>query len=78
MFAADVKAISSSVCASFCWVLGFLVTQFFAKFLEMLGDDVTFWGLGGFCVLASLFTIALLPNTRGKSLQEIQDMLNGR
>lgn len=75
VFAGDVKAISSSVCASFCWLLGFLVTQFFGKLLVVLGDDITFWGLGGFCVLASLFTM-MLPNTRGKSLQEIQDMLN--
>ncbi|KAK3913027.1 Facilitated trehalose transporter Tret1, partial [Frankliniella fusca] len=77
VFSPDVKAISSSVCASFCWVLGFLITLFFGKVEAEIGGDMTFWALGAFCVLASLFTF-LLPNTRGKSLQEIQDMLNGR
>ncbi|XP_052121832.1 facilitated trehalose transporter Tret1 [Frankliniella occidentalis] len=77
VFAPDVKAISSSVCASFCWLLGFLITLFFAQVEHAIGGDMTFWALAAFCVLASLFTF-LLPNTRGKSLQEIQDMLNGR
>lgn len=75
VFAPDVKAIASSVCASFCWILGFIITQFFATVMTALGDDVTFWVLGAFCVLASLFSL-MLPNTRGKSLQQILDMLN--
>ncbi|KAJ1522888.1 hypothetical protein ONE63_002030 [Megalurothrips usitatus] len=77
VFSPEIKAICSSVCASFCWMLGFLITLFFGKVLAAVGDDVTFWGLGVCCVAASLFTL-LIPNTRGKSLQEIQDMLNGR
>lgn len=78
VFVADVKAASSSLCASFYWAVGFLVTLFFNALMDHLGSDATFWGLAACCVLAATFALALMPNTKGKSLQEIQDILNGR
>ncbi|KAK3919387.1 Facilitated trehalose transporter Tret1-2-like protein [Frankliniella fusca] len=78
VFGADVKAASSAMCASIYWVIGFFVTQFFGRVMEAVGADYTFWGLGGCCVLSAAFAFAMLPNTKGKSLQEIQDILNGR
>lgn len=78
MFGADVKAVSSSVCASFYWAVGFLVLQMFPRVRENFGAHYTFWGLGACCVLSAVFTLIMLPNTKGKSLQEIQDILNGR
>lgn len=77
MFGADVKAVSSSACATFYWALGFLVTQFFGRTMEGVGADYTFWGLAVCCVLAAVFTLTFLPDTKGKSLKEIQDILNG-
>lgn len=78
VFVADVKAASSSLCASFYWAVGFLVTLFFRALMDTVGADFTFWGLAACCVLSAAFALALMPNTKGKSLQEIQDILNGR
>lgn len=76
VFGADVKAVSSSVCASFYWAVGFLVTLFFGSLMSSIGADFTFWGLSACCVLSAIFTLVFLPNTKGKSLKEIQDLLN--
>ncbi|XP_075232525.1 facilitated trehalose transporter Tret1-like [Lycorma delicatula] len=78
MFPANIKAIASAVTASFCWILGFIMTKGFGSVSEMLGTDMAFWIFAGFCLVALAFTVILLPDTRGMSLQEIQDLLNGR
>ncbi|KAE8745488.1 hypothetical protein FOCC_FOCC007868 [Frankliniella occidentalis] len=78
VFGTEVKAVSSASCATFYWMIGFLVTLFFERIMDFVGPDFTFWGLGACCVLSAAFAFTLLPNTKGKSLQEIQDILNGR
>ena len=78
VFGADVKAVSSSACASFYWAVGFPVTFFFGGLMTAIGPDFTFWGMAACCLLSAAFTLAFLPNTKGMSLKEIQDVLNGR
>lgn len=77
MFAPNVKAKASGITVSVCWFLAFLITKFSSDMEEALGNYALFWMFGGFCVLSVLFTVLLLPETKGKSLQEIQDELNG-
>lgn len=76
MFPPNIKSLASTLTASFCWILGFILTYFFNDLKEGIGNDFTFWMFGIFCVLAVPFVFILLPETKGKSLQEIQDILN--
>ncbi|XP_022188572.1 facilitated trehalose transporter Tret1 isoform X2 [Nilaparvata lugens] len=78
MFPPNMKAKASAITASFCWILGFIITLGFNSVAASLGMAFAFWIFSGFCVVAILFTVVLLPDTRGLSLQEIQDVLNGR
>jgi len=77
MFPGNVKSIASSMVASTCWVLGFLVT-FTYPTLKELGPHVAFFMYGGFCVAAFLFVLFIVMETKGLSLQQIQDKLNGK
>ncbi|XP_012255543.1 facilitated trehalose transporter Tret1-2 homolog isoform X2 [Athalia rosae] len=77
LFASDVKSRASSITVVFCWVLAFCITKFFTNIESALGTYTAFWIFAGFCIASVVFTIFLLPETKGKSLKEIQDILNG-
>lgn len=77
MFDSNVKAKASGITVSVCWFLAFLITKFSSNLENAFGQYVLFWTFGGFCILSILFTVLLLPETKGKTLQQIQDELNG-
>jgi len=78
MFPPNVKAIGSAITASFCWLIGFLMTKFFVDICASLGEYVSFWMFTFFCIFMMFFTLFLLPDTQGMSFEEIQDVLNNR
>lgn len=78
MFPSNVKSIASSVVASSCWILGFLVAKYYAAMDEALGSHWAFWVFGICCAAAFVFTQLLVFETKGMSLKQIQDKLNGR
>ncbi|XP_065212247.1 facilitated trehalose transporter Tret1-like [Planococcus citri] len=75
IFHPSVKSFSSAFTTSICWFLCFLITRLFTTFVDMLGSSGTFWLFAGFCLIALIFLIVQLPDTQGKSFQEIQDLL---
>lgn len=78
IFPGHLKAIASAVTASFCWFLCFIITRFFSVFTKSFGQPVAFWMFAIFCVLALIFVLFQLPDTEGKSFQEIQEMITGK
>jgi len=77
MFASNVKAKATGITVSVCWFLAFLITKFSSNMEKAFGNYALFWMFGAFCIISVVFTVLLLPETKGKSLQEIQDELNG-
>lgn len=77
MFASDVKSKASGITVSMCWLLAFFITKFSSNITETFGNHTTYWMFAVFCLISVLFTIFILPETKGKSLQQIQDELNG-
>ncbi|XP_067616732.1 facilitated trehalose transporter Tret1-like isoform X2 [Eurosta solidaginis] len=77
MFPANIKSIASSIVASTCWTLGFVVTRWYPA-LDALGSYYAFWIFAVCCIFAFFFTIFIVMETKGLSLQEIQDRLNGK
>ncbi|GBP19299.1 Facilitated trehalose transporter Tret1 [Eumeta japonica] len=51
---------------------------FFGPISDALGMHYAFWIFGICCVCSFVFTMFLVPETKGKSFQQIQDMLSGR
>lgn len=74
----EVKAVASPIATAYCWTLSFLVTRFFNPIADAIGMGYAFLIFGVCCVISFFFTLFLLPETKGKSFQEIQDMLNDR
>lgn len=78
MFSPSIKSSASSIGTCVCWILGFAVTKWFSSLEVIIGSYGAFWLFGVFCVMAFLFVISYVLETKGLSLQEIQDKLNGR
>jgi SP family facilitated glucose transporter-like MFS transporter 8 len=76
LFASNVKSSGSACCASFCWFIGFFITKFYSNMATELGNHYTFWIFAALTVCSGVFIYLLLPETKGKSLQEIQMILN--
>ncbi|XP_047525558.1 facilitated trehalose transporter Tret1 isoform X1 [Pieris napi] len=75
LFPIEVKAAASPIATAFCWVMSFLVTRYFPTISSSLGMFVGFWIFGVCSVFAFFFTLFVVPETKGKSFQEIQEML---
>ena len=59
--------------STFClWAASFLLTYTFPLLNEWLKASGTFWVYGGICLVGYLFIHVRLPETKGKSLEEIE------
>ena len=66
------QALSSSFAISFNWVISFLVAQFIPSIGEALGKSSCYFMISGIAVLGTIFVIFLVPETKGKSEDEIR------
>ena len=74
LFAPEVKSLASSISTTFNWTLAFLVTKFFTTMVAAVTEAGAFWMFGGFTVLTFLFCLFFVPETKGKTLDEIQQL----
>lgn len=67
-----IKGPGISIATCTCWLLGFVVTKTFVNIQEVLSSAGAFWMFGSFCMLGTLFGLFILPETKGKTTEEIQ------
>ncbi|XP_076244658.1 solute carrier family 2, facilitated glucose transporter member 8 [Calliopsis andreniformis] len=77
MFASNVKSKASGITVCACWLLAFFITKFSSDLQVAFGNFTLYWVFGVFCVISVLFAVFILPETKGKTLQQIQNELNG-
>lgn len=76
LFASDVKGLAGSISATSNWTLAFIVTKTYNNLSKALGIGGTFWLFTGISLLGIVFIYFVVPETKGKSLHCIQEMLN--
>ena len=54
------------------WGLAFVVTKFFVSLQVIAGFDGSFWLFGIACLLAVWFVVRHVPETKGRSLEDIE------
>ena len=72
IFPGHVRALGSSVATMLNWTCSFVVTETFDYVRLALGPAGTFLGFCAVCVAGFVFVAACVPETKGKSLEEIQ------
>uniref|UniRef100_A0A1L8DIL6 Facilitated trehalose transporter Tret1 n=2 Tax=Nyssomyia neivai TaxID=330878 RepID=A0A1L8DIL6_9DIPT len=78
LFASDIKGFAAGMAMTSNWTLAFVITKAFPSLLDLIGSGPTFWIFSGLSYLGTIFLIFCLPETKGKSLQEIQWLLKGQ
>lgn len=66
-----------SIICIFNWFFVFLVTKFFTTMVSAIHIYNTFWLFTFFSILGTLFVLLIVPETKGKTLDEIQELLSG-
>lgn len=65
-----------SIVTFFNWGVNFLTAFLFPWFVDHAGIDIGFFTFAGFCLVATLFFYRMVPETKGKSLEEIEQYWN--
>ncbi|XP_026317553.1 facilitated trehalose transporter Tret1-like isoform X2 [Hyposmocoma kahamanoa] len=77
IFPLNVKATAMTALSIFGGVLSFLVARGYQILKDCLGLCGVFWIFAGVALFGAIFSIAIIPETKGKSLREIQEQLQG-
>ncbi len=72
IFPNRIRGAAMSVAVSILWVACFILTYTFPLLNRGLGAAKTFWIYAGICLAGFLFMKARLPETKGKTLEEIE------
>ncbi|KAK9076138.1 hypothetical protein SSX86_004471 [Deinandra increscens subsp. villosa] len=77
IFPLHIKGAAGSVAVLVNWFGAWAVSYSF-NFLINWSPAGTFWLFSGFCVITVIFVAKLVPETKGKSLEEIQASINNQ
>jgi SP family facilitated glucose transporter-like MFS transporter 8 len=72
LFAQDLRSAAASAAVAFNWALAFLVTFTFGDLEHGLGEYGAFWFFAAFSALSIPFVFFLVPETKGKGIEDIQ------
>lgn len=75
IFADDVRGLGATITAAFAWFVGFTQMLSFSYMESLMGFGGILLMYCAFDVAAVIFVLFVVKETKGKSLQEIQEML---
>lgn len=67
------RGVASGLCVTVSWLTAFMLTHAFTYLVDSYGLYVPYLGFTVVCVLCLLFTAVCIPETRGRSLEEIEN-----
>ncbi|XP_054167411.1 facilitated trehalose transporter Tret1-like [Oppia nitens] len=75
---ANVKSVASGLCSSYNWLFAFIITKLFHTLIDTLLESGTYLLFSILCFCCTVFVALLLPETKGKSLTEIENIFRDR
>ena len=78
IFPVRARGTAAAVATSVAWISGFIVTKEFSLLQDALGMAGTFWLFGLCCLIGLVFVWRKVPETKGKSLEDIELYFLGR
>lgn len=74
MFPTDIRVKAVSICTLALWMANWVVGQFFPWLLESWGAAVTFWIFAACSLINYFFSVRVVKETSGKTLEEMEDV----
>ncbi|CAG0892822.1 unnamed protein product [Cyprideis torosa] len=78
IFPPHTKKVATSIATAVNWSMSFVVTKMFLGLVDAMGSEGVFGLFAGLSVLGFVFTYFFVPETKGKSLEEIEEYFIGR
>jgi SP family arabinose:H+ symporter-like MFS transporter len=72
IYPTTVRAQAMSLATLMVWATDFLVTMTFLSLVEALGPRRSFWVYAAACAAAVIFSLKMVPETKGRTLEEIE------
>mmetsp|Transcript_77254 Transcript_77254/g.121989 ORF Transcript_77254/g.121989 Transcript_77254/m.121989 type:complete len:516 (-) Transcript_77254:97-1644(-) len=77
IFPTEVRGMASSIATATNWAASFLVTLTFSNLQHAITKEGTFFLFSMICMLCFIFVMAKVPETKGKSVDEVLAILQG-
>lgn len=77
IFPSNVTRRATAITAGFHWFLAFGVTKLYQNLLSTVNHGWTLWYFAVTCVIGVIFVYFFVPETKGRSLEEIQNEFDG-
>jgi sugar porter (SP) family MFS transporter len=78
IFPNHIRGVAMSISTFALWIASALLVQTFPFLIKGLGTHGTFWVYGVICILGFVFVWRKLPETKNKTLEEIEALLDGK
>ena len=77
LFSAEAKSVGASLATAMNWICAFLVSKFYPNIEKALHTSGSYWLFAAVCAAGTLYVILFVPETKGKSPQEIKRYFAG-
>lgn len=77
LFSPEVREVAASIVMVPNSILGFIISLTFIPMQDAIGAYGVYWFYGGMCVLALIFSVLFVPETKGKTIHEISIYFGG-
>ncbi|KAI4484679.1 hypothetical protein M0804_007245 [Polistes exclamans] len=75
IFPPDIKCVAASICSINAAIFAFISSSTYQVFVDLITEKFTYWMYAIIVITVIPITMIFLPETKGKTLQEIQDEL---
>ena len=72
MFPNRIRGLATSIAVLAMWIANFILALTFPSLNAGLGPAMTFWIYAGICLAGTVFIAFLVPETKGKTLEQIE------
>ncbi|XP_070161238.1 facilitated trehalose transporter Tret1 isoform X2 [Polyergus mexicanus] len=77
LFPTEVKGLAGAIITIFDGLLGFAVSKLYQVIGDSLGADIVYYFFAASCLFAFIMVIFVVPETKGRTFREIQELLRG-
>jgi MFS transporter, SP family, galactose:H+ symporter len=74
IFPSHIRSRAVAVATAANWFAAWLVAQFFLSLVDLITEAGTFWLFAGFCAVTFVFVRWFVPETKGRSLEELEEL----
>ncbi|XP_070160175.1 facilitated trehalose transporter Tret1 [Polyergus mexicanus] len=75
LFPSNLKSVAGFIASITSAIFAFIATKSYQPLVDIIGEQYVFWMYTVIVIICLLYSLTLVPETKGKTLQEIQDMM---